>query len=295
MVKAQEFRRINRFLSVFPDRMLPVYLLQGKKNYLVDASVTSRAVSLKTALEKALNDENLDGILLTHTHYDHLGAVPLIQERFNCPVFLSKQGRDVLLNPRAIKLIADLNREFADQEALNAPDFHGLRDMIPLEQDSRLDFDHQAEIIVQETPGHTRCSISFLLPENGILFPGDATGIVERNGKHKPLFLSSYTSYIDSLNRMAGWPVELLALPHNTPVRGRQAVQKYIHRAREAAERTRELILAHPGDDSNLEETAARLLKIEFSNPTVMGSKSAMMINAMAMIKAVRREFPNPQ
>lgn len=293
MVKATEFRIVSPQLSVFPDEMLPVYLLQGEKNYLVDASVTSRAEALKSALKNALADRKLDGILLTHTHYDHLGAVPLIQDCFGCPAFLAKQGRQVLLNPRAIKLIADLNREFALQEGLIAPEFSGLGDMIGLEQDSRLDFSRPAEIVVHETPGHTRCSISFLLPESGILFPGDATGIVERSGRHKPLFLSSYKNYLDSLNRLALLPVDLLALPHNTPVRGRQAVRDYFDRAREAAERTRELILEHPGDDRNLEETAAGLLAIEFNNPALMGSKSAMMINAMAMIKAVRREFPN--
>lgn len=70
------------------------------------------------------------------------------------------------------------------------------------------------------TPGHTRCSVSYYLTQNGILFPGDALGVVEKNGNIRPLFLSDYSAYIKSILLLSQLTVKTLALPHNTAIKG---------------------------------------------------------------------------
>jgi len=292
MARKIAFHPLNKKISVYRDPMLPIYLLRGIKNYLVDATVSSHAPLLLQALENELRESSLDGILLTHTHYDHCGALSLLQQRYDCPVYLSERGRDVLTNPKAIALIIDLNREFAVREKVNAPIFSAPAKLQGQGEGALIPFDLDEKIEVIATPGHTRCSISFLLPKAGILFPGDASGVIERSGLYKPLFLSSYRDYLASIEKMAELDIEILGLPHNKPIRGRKKVKEHFQHAAEAAARTRQLIQDHPGNDQNLEETALKLLALEFNQPALSGPKSAMLINAMAMIKAIRREFP---
>jgi glyoxylase-like metal-dependent hydrolase (beta-lactamase superfamily II) len=80
---------------------------------------------------------------------------------------------------------------------------------------------------VYETPGHTRCSLAFLLQPENILFPGDAAGVVEKSGKIKPLFLSSYTLYEQSLKKLSTIKANILALPHNTAIKGERKIRDF--------------------------------------------------------------------
>jgi glyoxylase-like metal-dependent hydrolase (beta-lactamase superfamily II) len=69
---------------------------------------------------------------------------------------------------------------------------------------------------VYETPGHTRDSLSFYLPEIGALFPGEACGLPEGESKDSVLvsFLSSYDAYLHSLERIRALSPRIICLAH---------------------------------------------------------------------------------
>ncbi len=92
-------------------------------------------------------DENqlkLAGILLTHHHYDHVGAVERIREIYECPVYMHKDDCDMYKKP------VDVYMDDGD--------------VIELEGE---------RIEVISTPGHTRGSVCFFLPESRLMFTGD--------------------------------------------------------------------------------------------------------------------------
>jgi len=275
--------------------MFPLYLIDGARPLLVDTAISAYAAPLLAALARALPGRELATIVLTHSHYDHTGALTALERATGAEVLASQRTCEVLQSPKALALINQLNREFAaklgDAAAPKVAPPARLRavaggDEIPL--------DGNRYLRVLATPGHTRCSVSYLLQPAGVLFVGDAAGVVERNGKFKPLFLSSYRQYIDSLQMIGRLGAEVLALAHNTAVRGRARVAAFVGSALAAAEETQERILAALARDADAERIADRLLASEFPLPTVAGSSTAFRINLVAMVKAVQRESTNP-
>ena len=56
---------------------------------------------MKVKNNKKLNQINkpLKAILLTHAHYDHIGALDNIIEKYQVPVYMSKDEFDFLTDP----------------------------------------------------------------------------------------------------------------------------------------------------------------------------------------------------
>lgn len=92
-------------------------------------------------------DENglkLKGILLTHHHYDHVGAVDKLKDVYGCPVYLHR-GDEALYGKRADCLMEDGDT-----------------------------FDLEGETIeVISTPGHTKGSVCFYSQKSRLAFTGD--------------------------------------------------------------------------------------------------------------------------
>ena len=45
------------------------------------------------------NEISLKAILLTHSHYDHIGAAEELSQKYNLPVCMSEDEKDVLCEP----------------------------------------------------------------------------------------------------------------------------------------------------------------------------------------------------
>lgn len=102
----------------------------------------------------------LDGILLTHTHFDHVGAVAPVARATGAEVWVPEIERGVL---------ADVNSyvpwpEFGPYESWEAE--HVLRGGERLELAG-------FEIDVLFTPGHSPGHVSFHVPDEAAVFSGD--------------------------------------------------------------------------------------------------------------------------
>ncbi len=141
----------------------------------------------------------LDYILLSHSHYDHIGGLPYILERFpEAVVFGSEKCQNVLSRENARKLIRELGEE---ARALYTPGNNTPLKMDPLKVDVVMgDGDTlslgKETIIAYETKGHTDCSLSYYLDPPGLLFTSESTGILEGDDYvHTPCL----KSFLDSV------------------------------------------------------------------------------------------------
>ena len=109
-------------------------------------------------IEKVIAENNIiiKEILLTHSHFDHITSAKKLADKYNLPVKMSYNEKDVFENPENSM---DVNIEvpdrfeyFYDGDIINAGDI---------------------ELKVIETPGHTRGSVCFLWEKEKILFSGD--------------------------------------------------------------------------------------------------------------------------
>jgi glyoxylase-like metal-dependent hydrolase (beta-lactamase superfamily II) len=199
---------------------LSSYLVVGsEKTLLVDANMGFMSGTVRASLARCLPPgRGLDGVLLTHTHFDHVGGIPRLREIFpNLVVYASPVAARVLRRESAQWFIRDLNME--------ASRLHG-GSLAELEYDfSLMAVDHvladgeeialgDDTVVAMETPGHTRCSITYLLRGRKAIFGGEAFGVKLQDGTVCPEYLSSYEHYVRSLRRCQTTRPEIICLPH---------------------------------------------------------------------------------
>lgn len=102
------------------------------------------------------NNINPMAILLTHGHFDHIGAVEYLRESLNLPVYASLKEKELLANPNINlstmmpPIITLENCEWIDSDTLQLNPF---------------------KIKVIETPGHTSGSVCYIIED--IIISGD--------------------------------------------------------------------------------------------------------------------------
>lgn len=103
-------------------------------------------------------------ILLTHTHFDHIGAVDAIREVFDVPLYVHEQEVKWLADP--MKNGSGKYAELPNYIVAPPAEEHILRAEGPLViGDFTFDVVH--------TPGHSPGSVSFLFKEDGFAIVGD--------------------------------------------------------------------------------------------------------------------------
>jgi len=292
MVKRTAVSKLRGNVYVLHDPMFPLYVIRGERNLLVDCGILAKAGEIEKKLDALLGKEKIHLALLTHSHYDHTGACSLLQGKYGFEIVASQRTKEILENDKAIAFIDDLNQKFKIiLDDRSGTVFTKPRDVRGVGENDVIALSDGQTIEVFETPGHTRCSISFLLKPLDILFPGDAAGVVEKTGKLKPLFLSSYSQYEKSLKKLIALEAGMLALPHNHVVRGAEKVREFLAAALDETQRLKDEILVRLRKSEDFASIAEGILERDYDAPTIMGPREALLINVTAMVKSVFYEF----
>lgn len=161
---------------------------------------------------KVIDDHNIniEAILLTHGHGDHLGALNEVRNVLDVPVYLPKNDL-VVYNTPSMNLAAMMGLSEPDKE----PDHL-------LEDGEVLDF-KVGQIRVIETPGHTPGSMCFLI-DNSVLISGDT--LFEGSIGRTDFEGGSWEEMKKSLDFLMTLPDELQVLPGHgeTTTIGREKV-----------------------------------------------------------------------
>lgn len=177
------------------------YLLQGEdpsKAVIVDPGMNPGP------LLKAIQDLEIEAILLTHAHFDHIGGVEEIRKLKGCPVYLHDLESDWLTTA---KLNGSLNWPQVTPPIAAAP------------AEFALDEGQKLQLIghtfqVYHTPGHSPGSVSLLCGDD--LFAGD---VLFRMGVGRTdLTGGRERDLVDSIqNKLYRFPDEVKVYPGHGP------------------------------------------------------------------------------
>lgn len=284
--------RIAEGVYFLGHRGVCLYLIVDRdKALLIDSGMTPMAPLLLSQIREVLGERPLTHHLLTHSHFDHLGCSHEVLRVYSgITVAAHPYVEEVLSNPRAVERIRALNEEVLEggrYSDIGITPFQPFHLTHKLRDGEILSLDRRA-IIVYETPGHTRDSLSFFLPDIGLLVPGEALGVPDLKGRIMPEFLQDYNAYERSLLRLCELPVRILGLPHYGILIGGEA-REYLMRVLPETRRFRDLIaeaLSLWGGD--LRATLAYLDEKIYDPSTIAQPRKPFLINLEAMVRAVK-------
>jgi len=166
------------------------YLIRGDyKNVLIDSGVDKNFSKLqKTLLTLGLKIRDIDIVINTHEHFDHIGANRYFQD-YSLIAAHRFAATKIIVEDRYVTMYKSGD--------LNAP---SLKVHLWLESKSRFNLGNYSLNIIH-TPGHTSGSICIYEPVRKILFAGDtvfAGGTLSYIGES-----GSVGDYIDSISHLA--------------------------------------------------------------------------------------------
>lgn len=125
-----------------------------KEAFIVDPADSADEIQLKI-IELGVKPV---AILLTHGHFDHIGAVDELRDKYKIKVYVYEDEKDVMTSD------ANLASMIGKRMSVEADEY--LRDLQTIIIGGE-------KIQVIHTPGHTKGSCCFYLPDEKVLFSGD--------------------------------------------------------------------------------------------------------------------------
>ncbi len=231
--------QINIAPGVVLDRFAFAYLVVAGRITLIDSGVAGGEGLIFDYLRSIGRDPGeIDLLVLTHSHPDHVGAAQTIREATSCRVAAHPAERDWIED-------VDLQARqrpvpgFADLVAGSVPVDRELRDgeTLPLGEGLCADVLH--------TPGHSRGSISLWLRAEGVLICGDAVALPG----DLPIY-DDVAAAVGSIRRLqAVEGVRVLLSAWEPPVPAGQVAQR-LEKALAYLQRIHEAVLAAAADEA---------------------------------------------
>lgn len=284
---------MDQIIDVTGGRGGKAFLLVGTdKIALIDCGMAYCAFTLINNCKERLKSRALDYILISHSHYDHIGAIPYLRQEWPAlSVLGAEYAQRVLTKPSALQTIRKLSEQAAelygggelpryDDELLRVDEVVNDRDVLELG-------DMRIEVI--KTIGHTQCSLSFLV--NGhILFASETTGYMSKSGLVYPAFITSCSDAIESIYICQKLNPRLIISPHYGLV-SKTNTADYWEKCLRAIQDTKEFILhlVEQGyDEQQILDKYEREFRDEHSR--LEQPVNAFRLNTQSMIKTVLRE-----
>ena len=134
--------------------------------YLAVNTETKEAIFIDPADDAGRLEKDIEvlgvkpmGILLTHGHFDHIGAAKELAEHYGIPIGAGSEETEVLADP-----CINMSGQFTEPFGITADCLYA---------DGEIFFLAGFRIRVIHTPGHTKGGVCYYLPEEGVLFSGD--------------------------------------------------------------------------------------------------------------------------
>ncbi|MFX0020212.1 MAG: MBL fold metallo-hydrolase [Promethearchaeota archaeon] len=188
--------------------ILSIYLIEAGKSCLIDTGTHIEARKNLKKL-KELNVFPPDMIIATHSHWDHVQAIPFLCQR------AKKEGKDIeiLASAAAIPNLRDQSYN----DIFEAGPYNNIEEeIIPLKEGDIVDLDG-ITLKIFEAHGHMDDEIAILDENNNNLFVGDLLGMKVADKVFVPPFMPpkwDQKAYLKSIDKIKKIEYETICLNH---------------------------------------------------------------------------------
>ncbi|MEA4911100.1 MAG: MBL fold metallo-hydrolase [Oscillospiraceae bacterium] len=271
--------------------------LGDEKAALIDTGMAFCAPEKIEKLRALLGGRPLDYIIVGHSHYDHIGAIPHIKKVWpDARIICGEHAAAVFSRPSALARIRALSQEAARTYRPEAEAAAGDYDDGAFSPD-RIVREGDAlplgglTLRVLETPGHTRDALSFYLPEHCMLKADETLGVLLSPTAMYPVYLVSCRLALESIDKCAALHPARVWSPHYGEVAPAVA-ESYFSLARRTVLECRELILQAHADGCDEAGILGRFAA-KYRTPDLVDKQpeQAFLLNTAATIRCTLAEY----
>lgn len=273
-------------------------ILGSEKTAVIDTGAAYCASVLIDNIEKELNGRTLDYIFITHSHFDHVGAVANLKAHWpDAKVVGGTHAADILARPNARKLIRKLSegaQQLFDPEGKFPPveyDNDLLVCDISLKEGDTVSLG-DITVRVLDATGHTRCSVAFYLEELDVNFMSESVGVLLKSGDHFPSYVTSYSNAIDTIEKFRKLNARYFVVPHSTEIMDIKEMPGFYDTAvRVAREQKDKILRLH---DEGMDNDAITNAIVKEMSPILLKNnqtEEAFTLNMTNTVKTVIRDF----
>ena len=223
----------------------PVYLSMGEDGMIIEGGTgPTFDIILSQINALGIDPSRIKYIALTHTHGDHVGAVPRFRKIWpHIKVLAGDVADKFLKKDRFIKefmptdkMIGNILMEKGDIDRYpdELEEYNFAADGV-MDEGSSIDLGKGIKWSIFNTPGHSPCHVSLFEEKEGTLAIGDITGYFDpEKDIFWPNYFSSLENYCDSIKKMLPLPAKRALLSHNGQIDG--DIRGYLLKALKATE-----------------------------------------------------------
>ena len=295
-MKLQAKGQVHERITAIPNSWYPTYLVRGdRKNLMIDAGINLLGPRYLDLIRDTFGETGLlQYLFLTHSHYDHVGAAPYLKRHIaGLKIGAHERVAELLQKPSVLDMMNRLSANHVELLKYNTAGddltLHPFAIDISLKDGDAFDLGGLT-CLVYETPGHTKDSLTFYIPEIKALFPSEAVGVLqgETGSEMQVEFLSSYRDYIDSLKLMISLKPEIICLAHGWVLTHNDA-KEFLEFSLAETSRYRELIESYlAAADGNIEKAASEMGHNEYDvKGGIFQERVSYMTNLGAQVKHI--------
>lgn len=193
-----------------------VLILGSDKTALYDCGMACFGAELIENINADVGGRALDYVILSHSHYDHMGALPYVLKEWpNAEVCASQKTAEVFGRASAVEMIISMGK--------SAAELYGKRSDTVIADGIRVDRILASGDVVElgdekvlciETKGHTDCSMSFFIQPSGILLTCESTGVMGCNNSLFTSILKDFDETLEAASFLKLLPYKHIVIPH---------------------------------------------------------------------------------
>jgi glyoxylase-like metal-dependent hydrolase (beta-lactamase superfamily II) len=223
MTAIRETGKLNENTTLLDINMMGVpgvtglYLIESGKKCIIDGGTGTESRKIIRQL-KDLNFFPPDMIIITHSHWDHTQAIPLMLTK------AEREGKNIKIfaSEKAIPNLRD--QSFNDVFGVG-PYTNIEADIIPLKENDTVDL-NGITLEIFDVPGHMSDHIAILDTKNKNIFIGDALGDKVGDNFFIPAFMPPYwdkNAFLNSIDKLRGLDYNSISLAHFGYIYGDEA------------------------------------------------------------------------